>query len=237
MNSGFFVLLIGSSSLGVLGCTCVLLRGLFGVGAVCCLRVEMCVWVWWWSVLVYICFFPNVSWYWVSVLVLTSVLVLMCSVLLPCFPGGVLVVIMLWLVCCTTFPCRRCCCTVTLFSLCVVGCFCCISCHFAVLILSSLLWVALFSCCTHVSLSCLCLLSVWCFSFLCFTWLCIAALLEAACWSGVGVKVRLLFLSWSLSVGGLGWGYCSFDFSTALKILFGFMLNSSFRWLLITYSL
>ena len=35
-----------------------------------------------------------------------SVLVLVCSVLLPCFPGGVLVVIMLWLVCCTTLPCR-----------------------------------------------------------------------------------------------------------------------------------
>ena len=43
----------------------------------------------------------------VYVLVLTSVLVLVCSVLLPCFPGGVLVVIMLWLVCCNTFPCRR----------------------------------------------------------------------------------------------------------------------------------
>jgi len=53
----------------------------------------------------------------IYVLVPTCVLVLVCSVLLPCFPGGVLVVISLWLVCCTTFPCRRCCCTVTLFSL------------------------------------------------------------------------------------------------------------------------
>ena len=35
------------------------------------------------------------------------VLVLVCSVLLPCFPGGVLVVIKLWLVCCTKFPCRE----------------------------------------------------------------------------------------------------------------------------------
>jgi len=34
------------------------------------------------------------------------VLVLVCSVLLPCLPGGVLVVIVLWLVCGTTFPCR-----------------------------------------------------------------------------------------------------------------------------------
>jgi len=37
--------------------------------------------------------------------------------------------------------------------------------------------------------------------------------------------------------GGVRWGYCSFDFSMASKILFGFMLNSSFMWLLIKYSL
>ena len=139
------------------------------------------------------------------------------------FPGGVLVVIRLWLICCTTFPCRQCCCTVTLFSLCVVGCFCWISFLLQYLFLSALLWVALFS----VLHSCVVILSVpvVCVErlFSVLSWLCIAALvgpalLEAACLFGVGVKVRLLFLIWSgVSGGGSEVGLLFFWFQYGLE--------------------
>jgi len=71
----------------------------------------------------------------------------------------------------TTFPCRWCCCTVTLFHcfhcpwLVVFVCTGCLFCSiYSEFIIVSC--VVLFSCCTRVSLSCLCLLSVWCVSFL-----------------------------------------------------------------------
>ena len=51
------------------------------------------------------------------------------------------------------------------------------------------------------------------------------------------MKVWLLFLSWSGVGGGCEVGLFFLGFSMASKILFGFMLNSSFRWLLIKYSL
>ena len=157
----------------------------------CCRLVRL------WGSLVALAFF---SWMGCSVLgwSVACVLVLVCSVLLPCFPGGVLVVIRLWFVALRSLVggvvallhCFHCAWLVVflLYQL-----------SFAVLILSSLLWVALFSCYNRASLSWLCLFSVWCVSF--------CALLDC-------VFLPLLGLPYWKLPAGLGWGwrfgYCSY---------------------------
>ena len=125
------MLLIGSLSLGVPGCTCVLLlNGLFGVGMVCCLCFGA-------GVFLFFCLVSRVEFLWL----------LSCGwfVALRSLVGGVVALLhcfhYAWLVV-----------------------FCCISC-----LLQYLFWVhycelRYFLCYTHVSLSCLCLLSVWCVS-------------------------------------------------------------------------
>jgi len=102
-------------------------------------------------------FFSNVSWYWVYAS--WYLLVFWCwCVLFFCLVSWVE---FLWLLSCGWFVALSslvgwCCCTVTLFSLCVVGCLCCISFLLQYLFLSALLWVALFS----VLHSCVVILSV-----------------------------------------------------------------------------
>jgi len=92
----------------------------------------------------------------------------------------------------------------------------------------------------YMLLHCMCVLvcpSVWCLPHYCVLLTSGPALLEKFLvvlrWGGGGS----LFLGWSGVSGGWEVGLLLLGFSKASKILFGVMLNSSFKWLLIENSL
>jgi len=101
------------------------------------------------------------------------VLVLVCPRSSALFPGGVSLSFLScsWYVALCSHV-GRCCCTVNRFVFTVHGWLFCyvISASFEVLSLVCTIMCCVFSCYTRMSLHCLCVLSVWCVSFLFFTW-------------------------------------------------------------------